>query len=208
MKKFNLFKEIIKVTKTKLLDAINSKEVFGIDIYGNIITKFSDKDILIYKAKADAVQDITKSLGKNYQVVEDNDTILIKAFSNWQELININIPNSSYDDTTADGVGEFSNKELETIGWHATEFNIRYRELVELLEDKCEGILLCIEQEEPYQFSGLGFLSDNKHAKEIMFNYCRDIAKDKLQNDDDFHPDTLTEDEQEAYDFFNQNPNG
>lgn len=194
MKKFNLFKEIIKVNTTEFNKAINSNETFAITIDGNIIY---DKFIspLIYKGKGE--------LGKNYQLVEDEDEILIKAFSNWQELIAINTPIASYDDTTADGVAEFSNKDLETIGWHAAEFNVKYRELVEVLEEKCDGILLCIEQEEPYQFSGLGFLTDNENAKEIMFNHCRNIAIDKINNDEDFTKENLTDDEIEAGEFFN-----
>ena len=202
MKKFNLFNEIIKVKKTKLINAINSKKIFAITIDGDIVDEKST-DILIYKAKAEITPDFTKSLGSNYQLVEDSDIVMIKAFSNWQELIAINTPNASYDDTTADGVAEFSNKELEEIGWHATEFNIKYRALVEILEEKCEGILLCIEQKEPYQFSGLGFLADDKQAKKVMFEYCQTIAKEKLENDEDFEVKNLTDDEMDAAKFFN-----
>jgi len=201
MKKFNLFKEIIKVDKTELIKAINSQKVFGITIDGNIVDETS-KDILVYKAKAEISQNFKESLGKNYQLVEDGQKVMIKAFSNWQELIGINLPNASYDDTTADGVAEFSDKELEEIGWQATEFDIKYRTLVEVLEEKCDGIVLCIEQEEPYQFSGLGFLKDNIQARTTLFEYCKDIVKDKIENDEDFKVDNLTDDEEEAGKFF------
>ncbi len=201
MKKFNLFNEIIKVEKTKLINAINSQKVFAITADGDIVDETS-KDILIYKAKAEITPDFTKSLGKNYQIVEDGDTVMIKAFSNWQELIGINTPNASYDDTTADGVAEFSNKELEDIGWHATEFNVKYRTLVEVLEENCDGTILCIEQEEPYQFSGLGFLADDEQAKKVMFEYCQKVAKEKLENDEDFEVSNLTDDEEDAAKFF------
>lgn len=215
MKKFNLFKEIIIVDKSSVLLAINSNKSFGIDIYGQIhYAPFENNEILIYSgayktpqtsalspAKIPSLQEI---FGKNYQIVEDDERVLIKAFSNWQELIALNMPRASYDDTTGDGVAEFSSKELETIGWHATEFEVKYRTLVELLEEKCEGTLLCIEQEEPqYQFSGLGFLSDNAHAKEVMFNFCRLKVKELMQNDSDFAKDKLSDDEKEAAEFFN-----
>ena len=213
MKKFNLFKEIIIVEKPTLLQAINSSRVFGINIKGGIQHEpFDNSEILIFKGSHKpqptsalmptaklSLQDI---FGKNYQIVEDDDRVLIKAFSNWQELIGLNMPRASYDDTTGDGVAEFSNKDLETIGWHATEFEIKYRTLVEHLEDNCDGTLLCIEQEEPYQFSGLGYLSDNEHAKEIMFEFCKNIIKDKIENDKHFAIDTLTDDEEEAAKFF------
>jgi len=214
MKKFNLFKEIIIVEKASLLTAINSTKVFAITISGEVkYEPFGDKDILIYKGKytpaasTALLQTQTPSLesmlGKNYQLVIDDNRVLIKAFSNWQELIGINTPQSSYDDTTADGVAEFSNKDLEDIGWQATEFNVNYRELVELLEEKCEGTILCIEQEEPqYQFSGLGFLANDDEAKNVMFAYCQNFIQDKLDNDDDFDKDDLDDDQEEALEFF------
>ncbi len=213
MKKFNLFKEIIIVEKAMLLTAINSSKVFGVTILGEIkYEPFAEKDILVYRGKytpaptsalaPSATPALETMLGKNYQLVIDNERVLIKAFSNWQELIAINIPRSSYDDTTADGVAEFANKELENIGWQATEFNVNYRELVELLEEKCEGTILCIEQEEPYQFSGLGFIANDDEAYKIMYAYCQEFIKDKLANDDDFERDDLDDDQEEAVEFF------
>ena len=213
MKKFNLFNEIIVANKTSFVNALNSNKTFAIDTQGNILYEpFADSTPLIYKGKYTIAQssalmpvqkiDISSSLGKNYQIVEDNDRLLIKAFSNWQELIGINTPQASYDDTTADGVAEFANKELEDIGWHGDEFGIQYRSLIELVEEKCDGLVLCIEQEEPYQFSGLGFLFDNKQAKEIMFEYCKNIVADKIANDEDFAKENLTDDEEDAAKFF------
>jgi hypothetical protein len=150
--------------------------------------------------KAPTLADV---LGKNYQVVEDDDRVLIKAFSNWQELIKVNIPRASYDDTTGDGVSEFANPELEDIGWNATEFNITYRTLVEVLEEKCDGTLLCIEQEEPsYQFSGLGFLDNDTQAKEVLFEYCQNQIKKLMSEDPLYARDNLSDDEEEAAEFF------
>ena len=185
-----------------------------INTKGKIIYEpFGEKEILIYKGKqtpsatSALVPAVTPSLetmlGKNYQLVIDEDRVLIKAFSNWQELIVVNTPRASYDDTTGDGVAEFSNKELENIGWHATEFNIKYRTMVEILEEKCQGTLLCIEQEEPsYQFSGLAFLDDDEKAKEILFDYCQSEAKKLMDNDPLYAKDKLNDDEEEAAEFF------
>lgn len=214
MKKFNLFKEIVVVSKQELLAAVNSHKEFAINTQGEIVfTPLQDKEAVIYIGKHTPKpinplmppQAITLSeiLGKNYQVVEDEDRVLIKAFSNWQELISLNVVRASYDDTTGDGVGEFSNKALEEIGWQATEFDITYRELVEEIEAKCEGILLCIEQEQPhYQFSGLGFIEDDHQAKEVLFSYCQNKIKKMLAEDELYTPENLTDDEHEAAEFF------
>jgi hypothetical protein len=213
MKKFNLFKEIITVNKSELLKAINASKEFGINIKGEIKpAPFNEKEILIYQGKytpqptnalmpkkAPSLADI---FGKNYQIVEDDDRVLIKAFSNWQELIKVNTERASYDDTTGDGVDKFADQRLEDIGWNATEFNINYRTLVEILENECDGTLLCIEQEEPYQFSGLGFLDDDKQAQEVLFNYCQTKIKELMQNDPLYAKENLSDDEEEAAEFF------
>lgn len=213
MKKFNLFNEIIVANKSELLNAINSSREFSITIDGTIeFAPYSSNGIYIYRGKNTPAPlsamsipkpfSLSDFFGTNYQIVEDGERILIKAFSNWQELIGLNMTNASYDDTTADGVAEFSNKEIENIGWHITEFDVRYRELVEVLEEKCTGVILCIEQEEPYQFSGLGFLADDKEAYEVLYNYCQNIAKDKIANDKDFVASELDDDQEEAAKFF------
>jgi len=214
MKKFNLFKEIIVVNKQSLLNAINSQKEFGITINGDILyAPFDDDAILIYQGRhtpkphnalmPQKPQTLSEILGEKYQIVEDDDRVLIKAFGNWQELIKVNTPRASYDDTTGDGVSEFSSTKLEDIGWNATEFNISYRDLVEEIEEKCDGVLLCIEQEEPsYQFSGLGFIADDDQAAEVAFNYCREKIKKMMQEDPLYAKDKLSDDEKEAAEFF------
>ena len=213
MKKFNLLKEIIVVLRSDLLKAINTNQEFAINYKGEVVTPpYSEKEIFIFKGKASAPkvsalsmpkpQSISEILGNNYKVVEDEGRVLIKAAGNWQELIGINTPNSDFDDTTADGVAEFADKEMEQIGWYGDEFNVDYREMVEMLEEKAEGVTLCIEQEEPYQFSGLGLIFDVDQAKALLFDFCQAKAKEKIENDPDFAIDNLTDDEEEAAKFF------
>jgi len=213
MKKFNLLKEIIVILRSDLLKAINTNQEFAINIKGEVVTPpYADKEVFVFKGKASAPkvsalsmpkpQTIAEILGQNYKVVEDEGRVLVKAAGNWQELIALNTPNSDYDDTTADGVAEFADREMEQIGWYGDEFNVDYREMVEELEAKADGTVLCIEQEEPYQFSGLGFLYNIEEAKTILFDFCQSKAKDKMENDPDFAADNLTDDEEEAAKFF------
>jgi len=213
MKTFNLFKEIIVSNKTAILQAINSSKKFGLDIHGAIkYEPFSEDDIFIFIGKH-TPQPITALtpqkpfsleafFGKNYQIVEDDERVLIKAFSNWQEIIGFNLPRATYDDTTGDGVSEFSYQPIEDIGWNATEFNINYREIVEFLEEQCEGTLLCIEQEEPYQFSGLGFLNEKEKAAQALFSYVQGKISTLMESDTDYKKENLTDDEAEAATFF------
>ena len=213
MKKFNLLKEIIVIARVDLLKAINTNQEFAISHQGYVLTPpYAQGEVLVFKGKAEAPkvstlsipkpQTIAQILGTNYKVVEDEGRVLIKAGGNWQELIAINTPNSEYDDTTADGIAEFATKEMENIGWFADEFNIDYRDMVNELEAKVEGIILCVEQEEPYQFSGLGIIFDIEEAKKVHFDFCQTLVKEKIASDPDFAPDNLTDDEEEAARFF------
>ncbi|MBB1078080.1 hypothetical protein HUU62_27185 [Rhodoferax sp. 4810] len=209
MKKFNLFKEIIIVAKDDFLHAANSAKRFAIGYDGKIVFEpFKADQITIYEGLISPIsplstnlsRPISSMLGDSYRIVEDDDRLLIKASGAWQSIIGYNQKRALYDDTTGDGIAEFSDKVLEDIGWHATEFSIGYRDIVEQFEEKCEGILLCIEQEEPYQFSGMGFVKELDHARAIAFEYCASIIKEKLANDPDFT--TLTDDEAEAALYF------
>ncbi|MEN8146470.1 MAG: hypothetical protein ABFR02_02495 [Campylobacterota bacterium] len=213
MKKFNLLKEIIVIARDDLHKAINTNQEFAINHQGYVLTPpYAKSEVLVFKGTAEAPkasalaipkpQTIAQILGSNYKVVEDEGRVLIKAGGNWQELIAINTPNSEYDDTTADGIAEFATKEMENIGWHGDEFNIDYRDMVDELESKVEGIILCVEQEEPYQFSGLGMIHDIEEAKKVHFDFCQALVKEKLANDPDFAADNLTDDEEEAAKFF------
>jgi len=213
MKKFNLFNEIIVIDKQALLNAINSQKEFAVTDEGKIVyTPVAEKTIIIFQTKHTAQKTnallqqgsptLAEIFGDKYQLVEDGDRVLIKAFGNWQELIRLNTPRASYDDTTGDGVGEFADSDLEDIGWHATEFDISYRELVEVLENQCNGKLLCIEQADPYQFSGLGFLEDEKEAQKTLFHYCQEKIKKMMQEDPLYAEEKLSNDEREAAEFF------
>lgn len=209
MKKFNLFKEIIVVQRTDFMQAVNSSKRFAINYDGKIVYEpFAPNLISIYEGSIAPISPLSTNLsrpiigmlGDNYRIVEDDDRILIKATAAWQSIIGLNRNRALYDDTTGDGIAEFADKTLEDIGWHATEFNIQYREIVDMFEEKCDGILICIEQEEPYQFSGLGFVFDIEEAQKLTWDYCVNIIKDKIANDPDFA--TLSNDEEEAAEYF------
>ncbi len=213
MKKFNLFNEIIVCDRKELLAACSSARNFGITYKGDIVyAPFDERHILIYQGvitpepvsalMPPKPKSISELLGANYKVVEDDERILIKAAAAWQEIIGFNIATCDYDDTSGDGIAQFLDKELEDIGWHATEFSIGYRDLVDEIEAKCDGTLLCIEQEEPYRFSGLGYIGDYASARKIAFEYAKARISDLMANDPDFAAENLTDDEEEAAQFF------
>ncbi len=214
MHKFNLVKEIISVDKTTMMRAINSGKPFGITISGEIHhPPYDTNSIYIYqgcieRAAPSALtpakpKSLAELMGTSMQVVEADDRILIKAAREWQTIMGYNLTNADYDDTTGDGIAEFSDSELEDIGWQATEFSIGYRDIVEEIEAHCEGTLLCIENEgDSYQFSGMGFIDDRACARKTAFDYCKLRIEAILKEDTSYHHAELTSDEEEALEFF------
>ncbi len=211
MKKFNLQHEVVVVSKQELLHAINSSRPFAISLDGTICYEpFEPNTLSIFQGTL-APKPITLTtsssafeglFGSHYLVLEDGNRILIRASGAWSQIIGYNFSKADYDDTTADGIADFSDKALEEIGWHATEFGISYREMTEYLESACEGVLLCVEIDTPYQFSGLGFLHDRTHAKEVLFQWCKARIALIMQSDCDFAIERLTDDEEDAARFF------
>lgn len=214
MRKFNLVKEIISVDKAAMMRAVNSGKPFGITITGEIEhPPYSSEKIYIYQGAVERPaasplmpakpKSLAELMDTSMQVVEADDRILIKAARDWQTIMGYNLPNADYDDTTGDGIAEFSDSELEDIGWQATEFGIGYRDIVEVIEARCEGTLLCIENEgENYQFSGMGFIDDMACARKAAFEYCKQRIETILQEDESYHHAELTDDEEEALEFF------
>lgn len=213
MKKFNLQHEVIVVSKPELLHAINSARTFAITIEGAVrYEPLTHNELYIFQgalppqplglASASTASLFERLFGSTYLVVEDAARVLIRASGAWSQIIAYNFPKADYDDTTADGIADFSDKALEEIGWHATEFGITYRQMTEYLESVCEGVLLCIEIDAPYQFSGLGFLHDRTHAKEVLYAWCKQRIAQIMQSDHDYALERLSDDEEDAARFF------
>ena len=211
MKKFNLLKEIIIVDESELSKAVNSQKKFGIALDGTI-TYTPDEEIVIFKAQVDQIDSLSlssqlttiqKIFGESYKIAKKEGKIGIKASYAFREIVKLNYNLALYDDTSADGVFEFADKKLEEIGWHADEFGISYRELIEELEERAKGVLLCIEQEKPsYQFSGLGFVDDVDAAYELLFSYARKRVEKKIKEDPLYKKENLSSDEKEAAHYF------
>lgn len=214
MKKCNLFNEIIVVDRSALMRAIQSGGEFGITLSGEVVALPSEvRHIFIYQGKMtppkasplspkQESRSLPELFGRDYRVVEDEERILLKVSGAWKSVMAFNLASCDYDDTTADGIADFPDETLEAIGWHATEFGIGYRDIVEGIESECAGTLLCIEQAEPYQFSGMGFIDDMECARRIAFDFCKKRIATLMAEDPDYAPDALDDDEAEAAAYF------
>jgi hypothetical protein len=121
----------------------------------------------------------------------------IKPVSNWQNIIDMNKENMLYFDHQSDGVEIFEDKTLEDYGWNASALEINYREISEFIEDSCEGVLLCYDNE--IQFSGFVIVENLEDTKEKVKEYIINKAK---QNISEGILDLEDDDVIEALEFF------
>ena len=210
--KINISEKIVTLEDKELSLALSANKEFGITLKGEIkYAPFEPYDIFIYQgtvapeqlaSKGSVSSKFKKALGKNYQVIEKGDKIQIKVEDAWQDIINYNIQNCHFNDTSGEGIDEFSTKEIEDMGWMIIDFDVTYTEIFEFLQNSTDITLLCKETKEPYFFSAMGYFDNLKQTQEVLYTFCQKVIKDKLANDPDFTYEYLDEDQKEAVSFF------
>ena len=213
MEKFNLVTEKIVVEKPALMQAINTDGEFAITHLGNIVhPPYNKGDIFIFKG---TVESATPSLlkvskpkalsglfGVLYKIEEVSDKVIFDASGAWSEIVMHNVDNATYDDSTSDGIMDLGDKELEEMSWHSTEFGISNREISDVIEEACDGVLFCIHKEEPFMFSSLIYIHDIECARIKVREAIKGMIAEKIANDAAFKKEHLTEDEIESARYF------
>lgn len=188
MKKINIKDLELNIDITQILNLHASKSSIIIDVDGNIYNNENDvkKKAVIYKnidfkqmspmldAKA-----IASALFIDYKPTITGTICKIKPVSNWQNIIGMNKDNMLYFDHQSDGVEMFEDKELEDYGWNASALDINYREISEFIEDSCEGVLLCYDNE--IQFSGFVIVDDVNEVKVKVKEYISNKAQKNIK---------------------------
>jgi hypothetical protein len=206
MKKINIKDLELNIDITHILNLYASKTPIIIDVDGNIFTKNEEvkKKAVIYRnneikqlsSMLDA-KAIASQLFADYKPNIVGTTCKIKPVSNWQNIIDMNKTNMLYFDHQSDGVEMFEDKELEDYGWNASALEINYREISEFIEESCDGVLLCYDNE--IQFSGFVIVDDLNDVKQKVKEYIIDKAK---QNIEEQLIDIENDDVIEALEFF------
>ena len=206
MKKINIKDLELNIDITHILNLYASKTPIIIDVDGNIYTKLEEvkKKAVIYKnmdskqisSMLDA-KAIASQLFADYKPTITGTICKIKPVSNWQNIIDLNKENMLYFDHQSDGVELFEDKELEDYGWNASALDINYREISEFIEEFCEGILLCYDNE--IQFSGFVIVEDVNNVKQKVKEYIINKTKENIKNES---IDVEDDDVIEALDFF------
>jgi len=188
MKKINIKDLELNIDITYILNLYASKTPIIIDVDGNIYTKLEEveKKAVIYKnmqtkqisSMLDA-KAIASQLFADYKPNIVGTICKIKPVSNWQNIIDLNKENMLYFDHQSDGVELFEDKELEDYGWNASALEINYREISEFIEEFCEGVLLCYDNE--IQFSGFVIVDNVNDVKVKVKEYIINKTKENIK---------------------------
>lgn len=206
MNKINIKDLELNIDITQILNLYATKSSIIIDIDGKIYSNLDDtkKKAIIYKnidvKQMPSILDakaIATSLFADYKPNVSGTICKIKPVSNWQNIIDMNKENMLYFDHQSDGVEMFEDKILEDYGWHASALEINYREISEFIEESCEGILLCYDNE--IQFSGFVIVNDIEDVRVKVKDFIVKKAIENLEND---LIDKEEDDVVEALEFF------
>ena len=188
MRKINIKDLEINIDITHILNLYASENSIIIDVDGNIYTKLEEveKKAIIYKSmdlkQISSMLDakaIASALFVDYKPNILGTICKIKPVSNWQNIIEMNKENMLYFDHQSDGVELFEDKELEDYGWNASALDINYREISEFIEEFCEGVLLCYDNE--IQFSGFIIVDDVNDVKIKVKEYIINKTKENIK---------------------------
>lgn len=206
MNKINIKDLELNIDITQILNLYASKTSIIIDVDGKIYNNLEDirKKAIVYKnidvKQMPSILDakaIATSLFADYKPTVLGAVCKIKPVSNWQNIIDMNKENMLYFDHQSDGVEMFEDKILEDYGWHASALEINYREISEFIEESCEGVLLCYDNE--IQFSGFVIVDDIEDVRVKVKDFIVKKAIENLEND---LIDKEEDDVVEALEFF------
>jgi hypothetical protein len=208
----NLLKNDVRVDKKRFLNAVDARKPIGITYEGEIFEGehgslppkpyiFAGTPKSLVGSAAEKPTPLAKVLGDNYEVSDEGDKIRIYAGRAWQEMLAANEPFHLYQDTTSDGITEFTDAYIDDLIWYSCEFGINAREVAQHLEETVEGTLLCIENERPYSFTACAYVDDIEEARKKAFDFIRDTLKSRIESGE-IALDDLEDAEEEALRFF------
>lgn len=206
MRKINIKDLELTIDITQILNLLASKSKIIIDVDGNIYKNSDEtkKKAVVFKnenlSDISTILDakaIASKLFADYKPTIFGTSCKIKPVVNWQNIIDMNKENMLYFDHQSDGVEMFEDKILEDYGWHASALEINYREISEFIEESCEGVLLCYDNE--IQFSGFVIVNDIEDVRGKVKDF---IVKKAIENLENQLIDKEDNDVVEAFEFF------
>jgi hypothetical protein len=209
---YNLLKYTPKIDKKAFLNAINSQKPIAITLDGEILDAssgdlpsqpyiFVGQPRSLVGSAVSKPTPLAKILGDAYEVRDEGDKVAIYAGRAWPDVLNANAPYYLYQDTTSDGITEFSDEKLDDLIWYSCEFGINYREVAEFLEKEVDGAVVCIENEQPYHFNGCAYADNLEEARNKAYDFIKSTLQKRVE-EGKIDLEDLEEDEEEALKFF------
>lgn len=190
MKKINIKDLQVDIDIIQVLDLYSVKKNFFIDINGNILENIDDnvKNPIIFKTNdntflinSNDAKELSLEIFKDYKPTIIGTKCRIKPLSKWQDIIDLNKELMLYFDHQSDGVEFFEDKILEDYGWNASALEINYRQISDFIEENCEGILLCYDNE--VQFNGFTIVEDINDVRLKVKEFIKTQAKINIDKD-------------------------
>ena len=204
MKKINIKDLYIDIDLTQLNEFIKVNKTIIIDYKGNLLSENENKEAVVFiSSNLDELKNMNdlKLLGttlfEKYKPVVSGTNCKIKPLNNWQEIIDFNRNTMLYFDHQSDGVEIFEDSTLEDYGWHASALEVNYRQISDFIEENCEGVLLCYDNE--IQFSGFAIEDNIEDLRSSVKKFIIEEAKKNIETN---VVDLDDEDAQEACEFF------
>lgn len=204
MKKINIKDLYIDIDLIQLNEFIKVNKTIIIDYKGNLLSENENKEAVVFiSSTLDELKSINdlKLLGttlfEKYKPVVSGTNCKIKPLNNWQEIIDFNRKSMLYFDHQSDGVEIFEDSTLEDYGWHASALEVNYRQISDFIEENCEGVLLCYDNE--IQFSGFAIEDNIEDLRSSVKKFIIEEAKKNIETN---VVDLDDEDAQEACEFF------
>lgn len=208
MKNIDIQNVQINIDLTKILNLISENIEFEIDIDGKIYPNNSSQKNtpIIFKSKNLSMSKIidAKSIAldifKDYKPKVNGAICTLNVLFAWQKIIDLNSSRMLYFDHQSDGVEIFEDKILEDLGWHATAFDITYREISQFIENSCDGVLVFYDN--GVQFNGFVLIDDIKDVRLKVKEFL--ILKiNEIFETGQLYINELDDDQEEALEFFN-----
>ncbi len=190
MKKINIKDLLTDIDIIQVLNFYSVKKDFYIDIDGNIIEQLT-KDLkkpVICKIEHDSTninekdaKELCLKLFKDYRPTIIGTICRVKPLVKWQDIIELNKENMLYFDHQSDGVEIFEDKTLEDYGWNASALEINYRQISDFIEENCDGVLLCYDNE--VQFNGFTIIDDVEQTRVKVKEFIKAQALENMKKD-------------------------
>ena len=191
MKKINIKNIELDIDMIPLLELKNVNDKIYVDIEGKIYIneEVPKNKAIIYandnyekKPSINDIKTLSNDIFSKYKPVITGTTCKIKPLNNWQKIIGMNRENMLYFDHPSDGIEIFEDSILEEFGWHAVALEIEYRDISDFIEENCEGIFLCYDNE--IQFNGFALVDDIQKVRTQVKEFIINKTKENIKNDE------------------------